>query len=133
MAKKGFGTTLSGSIAGAIGKIIDFSEAMMEEAEIIDATNMASPGQYKEKDVGLLDAGRISFTLEYDGGASGITDVINTNKFVKQTWTVTFPDGATRSCDGFIYTLSTPAPLREKIVQTVGIEFSGQPTFTKAA
>jgi len=133
MAKIGHSTTLSGATAGAIGKIIDFDTAMMAEADVIDVTNMASTNKWKEKIAGLKDAGRVSFTLEYDGGASGISDVIDNNIGVSQTWTITFPDTAIWACTGFIQATSVAAPHRDKIIQTITIEFSGEPTFTKAA
>lgn len=133
MAKKGYGTTLSGATAGTIGKVIDFDTAMMAEVDVIDSTNMASTAEWKEKMAGLKDPGRLSFTLEYDGGASGISDKIDDALGVSQVWTVTFPDSATWVCSGFVQAMSVASPAKEKIIQTVTIEFSGQPTFTKSA
>lgn len=128
----GHGTTLSGGSAGAIGNIVTLTIDGVS-IDIIDITTMLSTNKFKEKLAGLKDSGRITFTVNYDGSASGNADTIHSNLGTAQVWTVTFPDTSTYVCSGFIQTYSIADPVEDKISQDVTIEFTGEPTFTDVA
>lgn len=134
MGTKGDNTTISGSVAGAIGGIIDIPGAFGASCDIFDDTTFDSEDGWKEKGAGLFDAGQITFTVEYDGAAGGEADKIHTALGVSQTWTVT-PAGGSHGvwqCTGILSNYDTAIPLGDRMIQNVTFDWSGKPTFTPA-
>jgi predicted secreted protein len=131
-ATHGHGTTLAGSTAGTIGNVVTLTIDGVT-IDIIDVTTMDSTNKWKEKLAGLKDPGRITFTVNYDGAASGDANTIHNNLGTSQTWTVTFPDTSTYAATGWIQHYTIADPVADKISQDVTIEFTGAPTFTDVA
>lgn len=134
MGTKGFGTTISGSVTGNIGDIIDIPGAFGASCEIFDDTTFSSTNGWKEKGVGLFDAGQSTFTVEYDGASGQEADHIHSALGVSQTWTVT-PAGSGHglwSCTGILSNYGTAIPLGDRMTQDVTIDWTGEPTFTPA-
>jgi len=129
----GHGTTLAGAVAGTIGNIISVS-GPDQSKDSIDISTMDSTNKWREFIPGMLDAGEVSFDVNYDGSASGNADALNTAlTAAADTWTITFPDTSTWACSGFITGLGHAIPFDDKITQSVTIKFSGTPTYTDVA
>ncbi len=125
----GFGSTLVGAVTGEIGEITNISVPGLE-ANAIDKTNMKSTDGWKEKIAGLKDAKQIQADLIYE--ADNMATILEAVGEANESWTITFPDGSTFVCDGFIQSLGgTKIPMDDKIVQSITIELSGVPVFTE--
>lgn len=129
----GHGTVLAGSGAGTIGNIINVDTGMSRD--VIDKSTMDSTSKAREKIAGMLDAGDLSLTINYDGSAAGVANALHTAFLsgTPETWTITYPDTSTHAFSGFISALGAAAPFDDKITQTVTIALTGVPTFTDVA
>ncbi len=124
----GVTTTLSGSVAGAIGMITKANLAGAE-AEEYDVTTMNGVNHYKRFISGLIDTKDLSLELIYEPTNMNLLLVAYG---VVQNWTVTFPDGSTFVCSGFVKNVGEQIPVGDKITQTATIRFTGPPVFTAA-
>ena len=133
----GHGTTISGSVAGDIGEIVDIPQIANPSVTVNDDSDMASVEQWEEKAAGWKNAGQATFTVKYTG--EDTAEKIHNALGILQNWTITSPvpsgktTGATLVCAGIETGYSIAAPLKDEMRQDVTIEFSGKPTFTKAA
>lgn len=124
----GFGTTVSGATTGSLGNLMSVSVGNIDVTRI-DVTSMDSTDKWKEFIAGMKDAGEITLDLLYDDDEynTAITHIGGTN----EVWTVTFPDGSTFVCSGFIAGVGpVQAPMDDKMAMSVTIKLSGKPTFT---
>ena len=129
----GHGTTLIGGSTGTIANVISIS-GPNQTRDSIDISTMDSSSKFREFISGMLDAGEITFEVNYDGSAAGTGNDLNTAlTAAAETWTITFPDTSTWACSGFITALSFGDPYDDKMTQSVTIKFSGVPTFTDVA
>lgn len=128
----GHGTTLAGATAGTIGNIQNIAGPTIQ-VDDIDISSMDSTNKWREFIPGMKDAGELVFTVNYDGSASGNADALNTAIGVVDTWTVTFSDGSTWACSGYLKNLGTTSEFEGKITQDVTIKLSGAPTYTDVA
>lgn len=126
----GFGTTVEGATTGEIGELTRVG-LPGQEVNDIDVSTMQSPERWREFIAGMKDAREIQMDLLYeqDQLATVLAAVGGTN----ENWTVTFPDGATFVCAGYIKSTGEAAPMDDKISQTIVIKLSGKPTFTPAS
>lgn len=123
----GFGTTISGSVAGAIAQVTSVSVSGMAATDI-DVSTMDSVNAWKEFIPGMKEAGEFSLGLLYERENH---DVIQGSLGADpETWTVTLPDGSTFVCSGYVKGLGIEVPMDDKISQTATIKLTGEPTFT---
>ncbi len=104
----------------------------------IDISTMDSSAKWREFIPGMLDAGELTFELNYDGAAdAGFGGRANTFNAAftnpASTWTVQFPDASTWACSGFMTALGHAIPFDDKITQSATVKFTGVPTYTDVA
>jgi len=131
-ATLGHSSSLAGSVAGTIGNVYNLS-IQGQTGDIVDVSTWDSTDKWKEKIAGMKDPGTITFSVNYDGSASGVANAIYANFQVSQNWTVTFPDTSTYFVAGFINDNTITAPVGDKITQDVTIVATGVPVFTDVA
>jgi predicted secreted protein len=104
------------------------------EQEIIDVSNHDTPGGWREKIGGLLNAGQVTFTINYnpvdpthDAGTGLISDLVNR---IKRNFELVFPDaGATKwSFTALVAAFSASEPIDDKVSADITLELTGQPT-----
>jgi predicted secreted protein len=122
----GYGTTISGATFGVVGFVRRLSIPGLD-ATVIDASHMASPDKWKQKVAGMKDARQMQLEVIYEESQMG--DLLDALGDDNEDWTVTFPDGATFTCSGFIQSLGQQVPMDDMIMQSINIELSGKPTF----
>ena len=111
--------------------------------QMIDITDISSSGStsaFKEFLPGLADAGYIVCVLRYGetlGDAAdpayNLLDITYRSRTVADTWTITFPGGATWACRGFLQKLGAAMHYRNGMQQQGRIKLTGVPTFTEAS
>ena len=128
----GHGTSLSIN-AIVIGNIVSIS-GPDQSRDSIDISTMDSTDKWREFTTGMLDAGEITFDLNYDGAAVGTANDLNTAfTAVASTILVTLPDTSSFSASGFITALGTAIPFDDKVSQSVTVKLTGAMTFTDVA
>ena len=129
----GHGTTLTGSISGVIGNIMNVDSG--KTRDIIDISTMDSTSKAREKIAGMFDAGQLSLTINYDGSAAGVANALHAAFLsgVAETWTVVYPDGSIDAASGIVSALGAASPFDDKITQPLTIDLTGVPTFTDVA
>ena len=91
----GHGTTLAGGTTGTIGNIISVS-GPDQTRDAIDISTMDSTNKWREFIPGMIDAGEVTFDINYDGSAAGNANVLaGALDDAAETWTITFPDTST--------------------------------------
>ncbi len=129
----GHGTTLTGGSTGLIGNVISMS-GPSQVRDSLDISTMDSTSKFREFISGMIDAGEVTFDVNYDGAAGGTANDLNTAlTAATETWTIAFPDTSTWACSGFITGLGFADPFDDKITQSVTIKFTGVPTYTDVA
>ena len=137
-AERTMGTTLTKTKSGSetedlkIANLTSIGEIGVESEEI-DATDHDSPDNYKEFIPGTKDAGEVSL-------AGNIKDESNVEKMLAlaesqsmETWTVTYPSGATWVFTGFIKSFKDGEKTTDGLATfSATIRISGKPVYTKA-
>lgn len=115
----------------AIAQVADFSGPSLS-AENIDVTAHDSTGAFREYVPSFLDAGEVSFTLNFDPGLTNHTDFLNTylNRELN-IYQLTFPDtGSTQwRFSAYVTGFEMSAPLDDKLSADVTLLIAGAPTF----
>ena len=138
LATRTMGTTLTKKKSGSesedlkIANLTSIGEIGVESEEI-DATDLDSPNNYKEFIAGSKDAGEVSL-------AGNIKDESNVEKMLAlaesqsmETWTVTYPSGATWEFTGFIKSFKDGEKTPDGLATfSATIRVSGRPVYTKA-
>lgn len=136
MANIGSGAQLQLSTDGVsyttIGKLTTIGDITIGEADTIDATTYDSPNGHREKIRGLIDAGSIDFTGNWEGSASQVAPITrlqtgptSTLDYIK----VVFPNSlGTWTARGFVGSLKISPPMDDKIEFSGTLEISGKPT-----
>lgn len=98
-----------------------------------DLSNMNSPGAWMEKGAGMLDAGQVTFnvnwlvtdsTQNYTAGL--LRDMVNrTRRNFRITWPVT---GVNWTFAAFITNYNPTAPLNDALRSAITLTLTGQPT-----
>lgn len=135
-AIKGHGTTLVGSVSGAVGNIISLGGGGRVR-DPVEKTTVESTNECKEFFAGLRDEGELTVELNYDGRDGEAANALNTahESGAAETWTATLADTSSFACSGFIINLGIPsfgAP-GEKVTQSVTIKLTGPGTFSDVA
>lgn len=130
-ATHGYGTTLAGATTSTVGEILNITvgDITVDPTEV---SNMDSPDAYKEFIAGMLDAGEITFAMNYNKASTAALKTAADSR-TSEVWTVTFPDGSTWVATGFVSNLSNASPHDDKISGDCTIKISGKPVFTAAA
>ena len=137
-ATRTMGTTLTKKKSGSeqedlkIANLTSIGEIGVESEEI-DATDLDSPDNYKEFIAGSKDAGEVSL-------AGNIKDESNVEKMLAlaesqsiETWTVTYPSGATWVFNGFVKSFKDGEKTPDGLATfSATIRVSGKPVYTKA-
>jgi hypothetical protein len=134
MGTRGFGTTLSGATTGVIAEIISVGLSGQDVTDI-DVSSMDSPDGWMEFIPGMINAGEIQLNILYSAAQmDAILDALGGGaEQENEDWTITFSDGSTFVCSGYLKSLGTQIPMNDKIAQTVGLKLSGKPTFTASS
>ncbi len=128
----GHGTTLAIGVT-TIGNIQSIT-GPNQTRDSIDVSTMDSVNKWREFIPGRLDAGEITFTVNYDGASGGTANDLNTKlTAVASTILVTFPDTSSFSCSGFVTGLGHAIPFDDKITQDITIKLTGVPTYLDVA
>ncbi len=133
----GHGTTLTGGTAGLIGNIISMS-GPNQTRDSIDISTMDSTSKFREFIPGMIDAGEVTFEINYDGADAQTANDLDTalSQAAAETWTILFAGSEASygswSCSGFVTALSFGNSFEDKITQSVTIKFTGVPTYTDA-
>jgi len=126
----GFGTTLTGATTGAIAEILSVSLDGQEVSDL-DGTTMDSTNRWKEYFAGLKEPGELSLELLYeDDNFEAIQAALGGEN---EVWTVALPDGASFSSDGYLKANGFASPHDERILQSVTLKLSGEPTFVEVS
>lgn len=138
-AKAAYGSLLKiGDGAGSetfttIGELRNISGPSLS-ADVVDVSTHASPGAYREKIATLLDAGEITFTVNYiptTATHNATTGILATYKNrTLRNWQLVFPDGSstTWSFSGFVTGFQPSEPVDGELSADITITLSGQPT-----
>ena len=133
--KHGHGTILAGGTAGTIGNVISMS-GPNQTRDSIDISTMDSTGKWREFIPGMLDAGEMTFEVNYDAVSEQTANDLNTAlaDATPEEWTITFAGSAqgTWVCTGFVTALGFGSPFDDKLTQSVTIKFTGAPVYTDA-
>lgn len=97
----------------------------------IDTTNMQSLNNRMERTGGWIDPGDMTGTMHYLKAQT--TTLLNTLIRTTYIWTITYPDGSTYVCNGFLDKLGTAFELKGLINQDFGVALSGKETFTEGS
>lgn len=126
-ATKGYGTTISGSSTGALGYIKKIARSGMK-AFVIENTDMSA--NYVEKAPGILDAGEVTIDLTHVKATA--STIRNATGAASQTWTITYPDGSTDACSGFISDEGNREADHKGFINITGmkITLTSSPTYT---
>lgn len=124
----GFGTTLEGASTGPLGMITRMQLGGLDVTTDIDITTMNTPARWMLFIAGLKDAKDVSMDLLYE--KTNMATILAALGGTNEAWTITFPDGSTLVCDGYIKHLGSQIPVNDKIAQTATLKLSGPPTFT---
>jgi hypothetical protein len=131
MGVKGHGTTIGygATVAGphtAIAKVEKVTPGAVS-VDDIESTNMDSADEYKEYLAGRKDAGDGTISVQYEKVQS---TAINALIAETKNWKITFKDGSTWTCDGYIKGLGTPVEENGLVRTELTIKFSGKPVVT---
>ena len=132
-----FAPTTATASTTAIGNIITIG-GPDQSRDAIDKSTMDSTNKWREFINGMIDAGEVTLDVNYDGAASGTANDLNTLATSTSVYEVKIVvnDHTTASncsnwkCNGFITSLGHAIPFDDKITQSVGIKFTGAPTYT---
>lgn len=139
MGQIAFGTLLKMGDGGGpetfttVAEVTDIGGPDMS-METVDITNHSSPGAWKEKAAGLLDAGKVPFTINFiptgatHGNSAGLVYAFKNR--LKKNWQLVFPDGSstTWAFPAFITKLSPKEPIDDKLSADIELEITGAPT-----
>ena len=102
--------------------------------DTIDVTNMSSPSGFKEFVAGLLEAGAVPVTINYDPGdgthnaSTGL--IADMKNRVLRNFKIVFPDAGTTTWafSAFVEKFTPKAPVAGKLTADVSLKISGVPT-----
>jgi hypothetical protein len=129
----GFATTLKGSVSFT-SNVLEIVKIDLPEVSVtdIDVSSMDSTSNFMEFIGGSIDPGVIDIEVNYDAvHEAAVEDAI---LLANESWTITFPDGATWVTDGYINKMGAgTAGTNEKIGRVMSIKCSGIPVYTPPA
>lgn len=137
-AVHGYGTSLQ--VADAVGVYTTVAEVKsidgpQLDGNVVDVTNMDSSQGWREKIVTLMNAGQISFEVNYiptgatHNATTGVLSLLKNR--TKRNWKITYPDtGATvlGPFEAYVQSFRISAPLEGVLTGAVTLEVTGIPT-----
>lgn len=131
-----FGTTTGTTTTGTLANVTNIS-GLDGETEVIDVTSHDSGSAYREKVASFLDAGQVTFELNFDPNAASHRATTGGIMWIKDQriivpWVVTFPGTPIHkvSFSGFVKSAPFDAPFDDKLSSTVTVEVTGSATWT---
>lgn len=103
-------------------------------AEEIDVTNHSTTGNYAESIAGLLDAGTVSFDVNYlpanatHNATDGLLDEFENRRRSNYQLVLTDSANTTQAFNAFVQQFSMRFPVREQNQASVVLRIVGQPT-----
>lgn len=130
-AISGFGTQLK--IGGtAIVELQDVSGPSLS-LETIEVTSHSSLDGWKEYIAGLLDAGEVSFDINYvptaathKNASGGLLYLLGQRSL--QAFTLVFPDSTSWTFNAFVTSFEPSAPVQDKLTASITLKLAGKPT-----
>ncbi len=130
----GFGTAIGyvDSTGGTVTWFANVQDVAGPDGKVSDneKTHMQSPDGYREFVPGLIDAGEVTFTIQYQKAQE--TAVLALLRLSKTFW-LRFPDGSGLSFPGYINGFGNKNPMDAVITQDMKVKVAGKPTFEAAA
>ncbi len=126
----GHGTTLVGASTGAMTLITNVEIGGIE-VDDLDMSSMSSTNKWREFEAGMKNAGEASFDMLYE--KDQVDAVMSALGGANEAWTITFTDGSTFVCDGYLKGTALPVPFEDKVTQSASLKLSGEPVFTPAS
>jgi predicted secreted protein len=134
-ARIGHGTTLgiasvlAPTVYAAVAEITSVSPPPISR-DIIDATNMDSPGGWREFIPGLKDGGEMSADLQFVPGSATDALLIGMQAETEpRPMKITFPNGEEWGFDAFCTGYQPTAPVDDKMTATATFKVTGEPDF----
>jgi len=127
----GHGTTLVGSVTGAIGNLtnIDWDGITSEDVE---NTDFGTSKKIQTFEGGLIDPGTLTADLNFSAALKEtILAAVIRNE--NETWTMTLPSGDASSYNGRLKSLGMAIPMRGLMTMPIAIKFSGEPSFSSSS
>ena len=131
-----FGTATGTTTAATLTNVTGIG-GLDTDVEVIDVTSHDSSGAYREKVASFIDAGQLTFDINFDPNSAthrattgGILYLRDQRTIVP--WKVTFPGSPSHSflVQGFVKGAPFDAPYDDKISATVTVELTGSATWT---
>ena len=131
-----FGTATGTTTAATLTNVTGIS-GLDSEVEVIDVTSHDSSGSYREKVASFIDAGQLTFDVNFDPNSAthrattgGILYLRDQKTIVP--WKVTFPGSPVHSflVQGFVKSAPFEAPFDDKLGATITVELTGSATWT---
>lgn len=116
----GHGVTLTGSEAGAIGKLTNVNWGGLVYDDV-ETTDFNSPRRRRQYEAGLGEPGEITADLIFD---ATLKATVVANLRVAQTWTIA-KSGTTLLIDyGYIKSYGLTIPIGDEVMMPIGIKLS---------
>lgn len=129
-AISGFGTQLKIG-TNVIAEVQDISGPSLS-LETIDVTSFSSVDGWKEYIAGLLDAGEVSFEINYvptesthKNAAGGLVYLLATR--TRQQFHLMFPDNTAWTFHAYVTSFEPSAPVADKLGASVTLKLTGKP------
>lgn len=125
-----------GSSDGASPNYTELQEVVSIEGlgystDSVDASHMQSPEAFREFLPGMTDAGEASLEVNYVPGSDTeqVLDELFDLPPASRTrrWKIEYPNGVTKTFLGFITSMSTNAPLDDKLSMSLTVKATGRP------
>lgn len=135
-AMAAYGTLLKRGDGGSpetftvIAEVLDIKPPSFS-ADTEEVTHQESPGGFKEYVVTLLDAGEVTFDVNFiptDASHQGLLSDLQAR--AKRNFQLVFPDGTTWTFAAYVTGFEPDAPVGGKLSASVTLKVTGQPTLS---
>lgn len=126
----GYGTTISGATTGSVGYLRGVSVGGGDVTDI-DVSSGESTNKWREFVAGMIDAGEITLSMVYQEDLADTLQAAVGD--AAQAWTITFTDGSTFVCSGYVKAFSIDAPYDGEATMSMTIKLTGVPAFNVGA
>lgn len=123
-------TTLGTPAYTTIGEVTAIDPGN-DEAELLDATHMASPNNRREYIAGLIDGGEGTVEVNFipnDASHTLVRTYLDSG--ASENHRITFPNGAQVVFPGIVRGISTPVLVDQKMVMTFTVKKAGAETWS---
>jgi predicted secreted protein len=131
-----FGTTTGTTTTATLANVTNIA-GLDGETEVIDVTSHDSSGAYREKVASFLDAGQMTFDVNFDPNSTthratsgGVMWLRDQRTIVP--WKITFPGSPVHSVlfQGFVKSAGFEDPFDDKLALSLVVEVTGSATWT---